>query len=171
MPCLYCMWKQGRAELWALNSIRAGVWMPAHLLPAGEPNFLQHRHPLPCSAICICGQTVSGGEHTVLPGTSVLTLFPACMWVCVCVCVCVCAPPPVHMHIPSQCSSPPSGVFNLWKSKPSHRSYSYYKRTQVCHFTKNPRALWTGHLPRTSDIRLELQKTVSVSLSGNTSMA
>lgn len=86
-------------------------------------------------------------------------------------CVCVCAPPPVYMHTPSRCSSPPSGVFNLWKSKPSHRSYSYYKRTQVCHFTKILRALWTGHLPRTSDIRLELQKPVSVSLSGNTSMA
>ena len=109
------------------------------------------------------------GEHTVLPGTSVLTQFSACMWVCVCVCVCV--PPPVHMHTPSQYSSPPFGVFNLWKSKPSHPSYTCYKRTQVCHFTKNLRALWTGHLPRTFDIRLELQKPVSVSLSGNTSMA
>ena len=123
--------------------------------------------PPPLLSLCVCGQMVSGEEHTVLPGTSVLTPFPACMWAC----VCVCAPPPVYMHTPSRCSSPPSGVFNLWKSKPSHRSYSYYKRTQVCHFTKIPRALWTGHLPRTSDIRLELQKPVSVSLSGNTSMA
>ena len=39
-----------------------------------------------------------------------------------------------------------------------HPSYSCYKRTHVCHFTKKCRALWTGHLPRTSAIRLELQK-------------
>ena len=98
-------------------------------------------------------QTVSGGEHTVLPGTSVLTQFLACLWACVCVCVCVCVcaracvPPPVHIHTPSRYSSPPSGLFSLWKSKPSHPSYSCYKRTQVCHFTKNPRAFGLATSP------------------------
>lgn len=83
-------------------------------------------------------------------------------------CVPVCVPPPAHMH------PAPSGPRHLPLSSLVHGNpdsepcYSCYKRTQVCHFTKNRRVLWIGHLPRTSDSRPELQSPVSVFLSGNT---
>ena len=80
--------------------------------------------PHPLLSLCVCGQTVSGGEHTVLPGTSVLTLFPACMWACVCVCVhhpqYTCTPPLGAAHLPLGsliCGNPnpPTAVIHITK--------------------------------------------------------
>lgn len=56
--------------------------LPLPCSRARKQNFLQHRStPPPYPDISIYGQTDGVGEHTVHPGTSVLTQFPVCMWV------------------------------------------------------------------------------------------
>lgn len=144
---------EGRAELWALkNSCQAGVWMPAHplldsqraeLSTASIPPSLAQPSP---SVASQC-RRAHNSSRDLRPDP--IPSMPR-GHVCVCHSQHIRTPCSVELHLPL--SSLVCGNPDL------HPSYSCYKRTHVCHFTKNCRALWTGHLPRISDIRLELQK-------------
>lgn len=146
--------------------------MPAPpFLRARGQNFLHHRQPpLPSPDIPICGQTVGVGEHTIHPGTSVQGPVPS-LHVGGCVSACVPPPAPQHTCTPHSLQLHLPLSFLVHGNPDSHPCYSCYKRTQICHFTKNRGVLCTGHLPRTSDVRSELQSPVSVSLSGNIPVA
>ena len=125
--------------------------LPIPCLRAREQNFLRHRYPPPLlSHLHLWPDGQRRRAHNSSRDPRPDPIPSTHVGVCVRHSQRVRTPRSVQLHLPLSslvCGNPDP-----------HPSYSCYKRTHVCHFTKKCRALWTGHLPRTSAIRLELQK-------------
>lgn len=121
--------------------------LPLPYWKARGQNFLQHRQPSLLSPdIAICGQMVGVGEHTIPPGTSVLTQFPVCTWACVCRCVCH---PPAHMHTPLRAAASPSELFSPWKSGLTSLLFMLQKNTGLSLYKEPQGSL---HWPSPRDV-------------------